>query len=550
MYDPQRLKRVKLGVGLTALVLVSAVAAVVATEMGSSVGVSLPPGELPADPRSIWLALAASMTQGWKPLLVAAAAGMVLVYAAITGMFEQPINARKLMNALVMLYAVTYFVPLLRPAFLAIPLVLLSVASRPKSSGGGARWIVPLVVAMAVTLGVGLWRGWADIDEVRSNIPLTLQLTRLAPFAHALLVYYVVKRNGWELAQFERFFKIVLALGLIVSIEAIMTFYLKIGGDIQLFGVSSVEGGFFNSIWLTSFHKSARIGMTVVFVALYFYVRRRQLVYLGMASLGFPLVFASLSRQSLIGLGVGLIVTVLLIVPRKRRTLRRAGANPLLVLLTIGGILAAGAAAVSVASDIRETTIGVAQLKARAVMWARGLDAFIYTDGFGTGPGLLPHYTATSIVPTPATDLLVSWLDLDMDEAVYILTRTGRLEVGAVGFTVHSVWLQIVYEWGVVGLGIVAYIIYHGRRNLVVFWRSSTIHALPLSTAAAVIFGLTAGVSFSILTTSKFFLLDYLVVLFLFVGALAREMRVQLAAQTPSIASARNTLTSDKQERA
>jgi len=195
------------------------------------------------------------------------------------------INFRNITNGLVYLYALTPFLYIFRPGFLAIAVVCVGLMAsltggweRPRESMGRFKGVVLILSALFL---IGIGRAWTGIDELRSRIPIGLQINLMLAYVHAMVVYYVVRRNQWGSKQFETFFKLIILLGMIVSLESLITFYIGVGQDLTVFGrVPLVEGKLFNSMWIGTYDITARIALSMVFVSLYFYTRYSKPIYI------------------------------------------------------------------------------------------------------------------------------------------------------------------------------------------------------------------------------------------------------------------------------
>ena len=493
-----------------------------------SAWVSLPDHSFTMGMRQVLIQLGTSALSGWTLPLVALTGVITAAFLVVEGQSGSlRINTQKLMNVVLVLYGVTVFVPLLRPAMLTGTLIgLLLVSPRPQYKIYGIRWFSTIVFAFIVIFAIGMLRGWVDVDQVRARITVGDQINGFLPIIHAAAVYFVIKRNKWGVREFEIYFLVFLALGVAISIESLVTFYAKIGSHVALFGSDPLNAsGMFQSAWVANFHIVARVGMILIFGALYFYTKTRSGKYLLILPLGSILLFSALSRQSLIATGLGLVIFFLLV--RKSQGGRRQSArmlNWVVLPALITGALLATLVFVGLATEIRNDPFGINVLTARPVMLVRGLDAFLYTDGIGTGPALLPHYTASSVVPTPASDVLLPWIGVDFRDAIDILTRTGRLEREAAGFTAHNFWFTLIYEWGLLGLAVVIFLAYRGWRLIHIALKADKARLTVRSTSAMwAVFSMVIAISFSALFTSKFAILDFYVVMFLFLGAVVRE---------------------------
>ena len=469
------------------------------------------------------------------PVLLAASAlaTATLGYLLAGGQFFAfaSINTRGLINAAVATYAFTYFIPLLRPGMVSAGLWLLILMTLATSRGKARlkRPIFLVGVASFITL-LTLGRSWLGLDDVGSTLPVGVRLNGLLAYVHTGLVLGVIRMNHWRVRDFEPFFWWIMILGVFISIEAIAAFYLGLGGNIELFGTKSSSGnGLFQSVFVGNFHVVARIAMTMLFISVYFYWRRRNPLYLSVPVLAALLLFATTSRQSIVATGLGILLLVVLFRgSRSFRNLKKSEINVVLYPLITVGVFLAGVVIVALAAEARNASplnLDSSTITQRYLLLARGLDVMAYNYGLGTGPQMYTYYSGSTSVPTSVSQHLLRVRGLT-DEQLWsgVAYPDEAITGGPRGFTLHNLWVQLVIEWGAFGLAVELYL-------LLTFWRTyrrarratKLLRGQGPTPGVWIIFALAVSVFFSVTFTSKFYHLEYLVLLFLFAEAWVRE---------------------------
>ncbi len=489
------------------------------------------------NPRTMVLELLGSVLGSTTVWLVILSIILAIVYQGLYRPLDHVrINFRNITNGLVYLFALTPFLYVFRPGFLAIAVVCVGLlagltgAWEPRESMGRFKGVV-LVFAVLFLIGIG--RAWTGVDDVRARIPLSEQFNWILAYVHAVVVYFVVRRNGWRTKEFETFFKIILVLGTLVSIESLVVFYFGGGTDLEIFGRTALLGdkGLFRSMWIGDHHTTARIALTMLFVSLYFFSRYRGTMYLAITGLGGILLFSTLNRQVIISAVLGLMVVSLLIIrgeglkDKSRRVFNTTVFYPSLVI--IGLLLIVAVMAYS--SHVRQEVM-FGSVYRRSLLLIRGLDVWYETWLWGTGPFLVPYFLGSSFIPATVSPMMVSYLGISFDQALLGITREGVLVTeGLNSYTLHNLWFQFILEWGIVGFALVVYL-WHGGWKL--FRQASEVarrtRERKMMTPVWILFGFAGSLSFSVFFTSKFYVYWYFVLVFLFLRTTVREAMVGL----------------------
>lgn len=459
------------------------------------------------------------MTVGGVLLL----AGLGLAYMQVTGSrLEAVIEVRQLLNLLVYGYAVALIVPMIPvQGLVALILLVLVVAGDLRGLNGR---LVAVVLTGAVVVGAGLAAGALGWDPVRAQVPISVQITGLLPPASALCAYIVIRRNAWGPAEFGTFFTIVIVGGVLLAFESLATFYV---GQPSLPGLDPAlnRAGMFISGFLKSHHLVGRIGMSTVFAGLYMYYRFSARWGAIAAVLGYILVFATLNRQIILTTTLGLALLWAVARGGRART-PSAGARRLRALMVVGLAVVVIAGLLVVASEVRDEGFEVTSWN-RLILWARAVDVARFTMPIGTGPGLTQYYTGSDLVPAETLQAFATALDLELADTLQRITRSGTFfAFGEKGYTVHSLWVEFVLEWGVAGILAIAWLLLGGLRILRrLRAAAATADRERLASAWAALL-LAAMLSVSVITTVKFDLYWYFVVTYAFARMAAHDIGI------------------------
>jgi len=440
--------------------------------------------------------------------------------------FLGAVSMMSVTNVLVYLCGVSVVFPAVPVRLGALLLMFLMLNPRTTNRKISQGFQIFLFAFIVMNL-IGLCITSFGIDQVRAGIPILIQLSGTLPYVVAIIIYFVIKRNGWRLHNFERFFKIVMIGGLFFAMESLATFYLGRSTLPFLSGFAVDDNdGMFQSTLLQSQHLVSRIGLATLFVAIYFYYRTWRHRYILAAVLGGLLVFSTLNRQVIVSclLGIGLLWTVSRNGARRvpwNRPIHLVGAVIVLGLALIAGqVLVQGITETRVANSVERT------VRNRLLHVARAVDVLWFTSFVGTGPGSDQIYRGSFFVPTTiAFEPVMEFFQEDPDYAFSRFRRPGLEDQKA--YTVHNLWVRFLLEWGVVGL---IFLICVVRQAWKLFRKLYSVHGID-TRAAWAIFSFAIALSLSMMTTVKLDLYWYFVVVFMFVGQGVKELVEERLAQ-------------------
>jgi len=420
-------------------------------------------------------------------------------------------------NVLVYLCGVSIFLPFMPVSLLAFLLVLCMLSRRPGKQGIFKSQVV--FFAFIVLNVFGLTTGLVGIDKIRAGIPIGSQLLEVFPYILAFIIYFIIKRNGWRLHNFERFFKIIMIGGLFLSVEALLTFYVGRSTLPYLSRLSVAEPNMFQSIFFQSQHYVGRIGLTTIFMALYFYYRTRRNGYILAAILGGLLVFSTSNRQVILSCLLGLGIVQTFSWSGGPRVLWNTIHQRVVAVILLGLLVVAGQSFIQSITVARNANSVERTVRNRLLHTARAVDVLWYTSFLGTGPGLDGFYRGSSSVPTTiAFDPVVELLQEDRKFALGLFRRNGLEDQEA--YSVHSIWVRFILQLGVAGL---IFLIYLVSRAWKLFRKLRGAHDVD-TRAAWTIFSFACALSLSMATTVKFSLYWYFVLAFVFAHQGVREL--------------------------
>lgn len=358
-------------------------------------------------------------------------------------------------------------------------------------------------------------------DEIRAELPASMQINGVMPYIVAFAVAYCIKRLDYGLREFETLFLIMIGGVLLLFVEASLTFFLGRGSVLPGMPSSMHPGGMFESALVRDHHSVARLGLSGVFLSLYFFVRRSGIWYLGFALLSALLVGATLDRAPFVAMVLGLSGFLMFcVLPREvaRVGLPLAHAATLAVVV---GMFLGSALLISRMTDTRAAQTSANDLtmtfQNRAFHLARAADALVYNPIIGTGPHLDQFYTGSGRVPPTLLLATAQALGVPPEWAISRVSRNDLLWYEeSRGYGVHSLWMGILLNWGVLlGGWAILYVLFQGVRAFVRLRRASpVIDTRPAWLALLFAFSL----SISMMTTSGFMHYWFFVVVFYFVA--------------------------------
>jgi len=438
----------------------------------------------------------------------------ILTYFFIYQSPDTKVNLRTPMNYCIYLYVLNFFLPIFRSSLVAIPLItmILLTPAKSRKSKHNVKWFILVFVTLTL---IQMWSAWVGLDNVWPTVPKKSYYQGILMFFHAILIYYVVKRNEWGIKEFDTIFKWILIFGALISIESLITFYAGFGTNVNIFGEAPLTYfGTFQSIFVMSYHEVGRIAMTMIFISLYFFASYRNPKYIVTFILGFLLLTSTLNRQVIIATLLGLAMIFVL---RRNLIARRYVSRKILNIVLYQLLFCVLVFSFIISTEVIATYRGAGGLFDRTIKLIRGLDVMIYTKGLGTGGGstVIPYYLSSLFVPPTASNIILPYLGMDFNSALRHIEREIRGEVFA--YTLHNFWFEVIVGWGVVGLVALFYLFYWVWK---LFWKVFTFEKMGCAVNDTrpvwIVFALVFSVSISVLFTSKFQHVWYFVILFLF----------------------------------
>ena len=446
-----------------------------------------------------------------------------------------------LSNAVIYLHAIYFLIPwtpvpyfpghLIGPYKIYVVLfVLLCAAWAVESVRFGFRKPSPAFGVVAFCFGAllsgGVLLGYMEGDPVKISAPLHQILAEAVPYADGILVWYLIRNNGWGRDEFERALKGVLWVVLVLSVESILVFYLKIPNAYSIDFRSQV----FISMFTRHQVVPARLGLVLAGVGFYFFLRRGRYSYLFASFSGALMLFSTGKRVPAFALGLGVALAAVFFVKFRKRS----GANgklgslyvfcltPLGLALFVSVMLVAGTMARKEFFNVSNLAVGV---KVRGFEYARAADVFLARPFGGGGPrrGFLYGYSGdTPSVFSAYVYGDISQSDLGTGWANRDLFRDDPLE-GRVD-TLHSVPFNLILDFGLSGLVLLTVMIATG---LTYFFRIMLLRRHENSFAVvmpfAVIFSTSFALFISVSSTAKFYPFWLFAILLCFTRCLYRE---------------------------
>lgn len=456
-------------------------------------------------------------------LLVAGLAALYVVRAARSNAIT--INPFMVTNGFLFIAASSLFLPLISVRVMVLGAFCSAALHRPTSTERWSGFIVLLGICLGLVV-TGPILAPLTGDQVRSRIPVGVQLLGTVPYLMAFGTVFCIKRLRWGLRHFESLFMVIIVGSVILSLEALMTFYMGRPSAIPGLGQSLLSNGMFQSALVQDHHTVSRMGLTATFMSLYFFTRRSQTRYLCFALAGVSVVVATMNRAPIMATGLGLGIYLLIGlswhgIRRSEDSIRRMGAVLLAVVILGGGVQV-----VQGMSEARSVNDMSTAFAARLVHWARVADVVAYTPILGTGPGIDNYYLGSGSVPP--VYLFTAAERLGVTEA-WALSRVARSQLyfyqEGRGFSAHNVWANLVMQWGLLlgGLGVL-YLVYQAFRA------ACTLALAPASVdtrAAWLALALSVSLGVSVLSTSKFNQFWFFAITFYFTAANLRQVRAK-----------------------
>ena len=389
----------------------------------------------------------------------------------------------------------------------------------------------------------GVLKGYMDADPIKTHVPLYRLLGWSAPYVDGMLVWYLIRNNGWGRAEFERALKCVFWVSLAISIENVLVYYLGVPVSYSMFHGSGVR--VFMSMFVQTHETVSRLGLILTGVGFYFFLREKRCFYFFASLSGVLMVFSAGSRAATLALFAGVFLAVVFFMKFRKR----AGANgklgslyafclaPLAFALFVSVGLAMGAASREGFIDLTQGAV------LRAYQYARAVDVFLERPLLGGGPWLGFMYLYSRDTPPVFSehvfgDLthdnvgdLTGWTGWAHYDWLQENPMAGKSRLSPQEFQerhnihhLHSLPLQVLIDLGLLGLVLLmimlaAGAIYFFRIMLLRRHANSFSRAMPF----AVIFSTVVAVFIGVLSVALFYPFWLFAILLRFTRCLYRE---------------------------
>jgi len=453
-------------------------------------------------------------------------------------------NVITVMNVVIYVSAISFFVERMKPLFFTVPLFFMVAfrlfdmwtSDKKKLVKIIKHYRVPILffLLLYVLYFVGIIQIQSGIaHDSRASIPIFQQIISFTPVYHASIYFLVLILNDWGSKEFENFIKVILFFGVLLFLESLLAFYFKVDGLVDV----SLGFGMFQGAFLAGYHKVARLAMTIGFFSLFIYSRELKKYYLLIFLFSILISFSTLNRSAVgaffVGMAIILVQLFYLHFPHLSvRQKNRIGLVFFVVILILGVLM------ISLTGQVRNEIVGqeinveqlVKTLTGRIILMARGVEIFMGNFWIGTGAQNVSVFLAAEEIPIEFSLTIQSWLYelvgkyMDVVSSPEIWLReffTGR--------TIHNLWLNFILEWGITGLLIVGGIIYGGTRWIRIAWkfiRSGDKRIIPFGIMLAYGFSLSMSMLFTII----FRYYSLFVVIILLTGVLAHDFELEMDA--------------------
>jgi len=323
---------------------------------------------------------------------------------------------------------------------------------------------IVLVLSWFVLINaLGILSGVLKVNPVRSHIPLTIQVARMIPYADGFLIYYLVIRNNWSLKEFEKFLRIVLIPGIIMSIECLLVFYMRLPLGINQFSLwDKGEVHWFVSMFARHTTHPGPIGILTVWISFYFWTRYKKKRYLIYSLLGSLLVFANVTLSAYLGLFAGIIFVSIFylrlpVIKRSTAMLRSSiiTLGPLIMTVALVVIIYLGNVWRPKLTDLNNMEERVMR---RAYQICRAADVLASYPFLGAGPGIGFYYAFSKHTPPIVTGRMsdifpprppgIDWFIEDPYHGYHQ--------------SIHNVFANFIIDLGLLGLFLLFYMLYKG----------------------------------------------------------------------------------------
>lgn len=324
-------------------------------------------------------------------------------------------SPHRLTNAAILLHAVYFLIPWEHVSYFpdvgpfkvyVFLFVLLCVAWTVEVIRFGAKKPSPGFTVAAVWFWVIFWigviHGYIQDDPIKTSVPLYQILADAVPYADGMLVWYLIRNNRWGREDFEGALRSVFWVALVMGIESILFYYLRVPNPHSL----NHEGRFFLGMFARHHIVASRLGLILAGVAFYFFWRRGGWFHLFAWFAGILMIFSTWRRVPIFALFLGAFLLILFFMKFRRRPGAKGKMRAFLsCCLTTSVFLACIGVSVMAGTKVRGEFVEVSNLsvsvRERLFQYARTADVLIARPFLGGGPrqGFLFGYSKN----TPAT---------------------------------------------------------------------------------------------------------------------------------------------------
>ena len=374
----------------------------------------------------------------------------------------------------------------------------------------------------------GIIHGNMQDDPIKTSVPLYRILADAVPYADGMFVWYLIRNNRWGREEFEGALRCVFWVTLIMGIESLLFYYLRIPNPYSL----NHEARFFLGMFARHHIIASRLGLILAGVAYYFYWRRGGWFHLFASIAGILMVFSTWRRVPIFALFLGVFLIIVFFMKfRRRPDLKGKVKSYFVYCLAASVFLACIGVSVMVGTKVREEFVEASNLsmsvKERVFQYARAVDVLVSRPFLGGGPrqGFLYGYSKDS----PATFSSYFYGDVTRYESGIqgwsssdLFQENPRMNAPV---SLHSLPMNFVVDLGLLGLLLVMVILVRGAAYFFKIMRMSPHEdSLAIVMPFAIIFSTAAGLFVAVSTTAHFYPYWLFAILLSFVRHLYREV--------------------------
>lgn len=317
--------------------------------------------------------------------------------------------------------------------------------------------------------------------------PLNIPISTKTNGASLMLFEYAVAFTGFvfldSLAAVETLFKLLTGFAAIGSLESIVFYYLKAGGELGQWAINRY--GQLDGVTFGSPDALARIVGIAFFAVLYLGNKPGRKLLLLLLPLFILALMATQNRATVVSVVAGLLMYTFL----RGRTARRSAVIVTWLFAAAIGVAAAGFGINTILDDQlssrRSDYKDPSNALARLVIAQRAVDVAWHTFPFGVGAGQVQYYMTSPSVPSLFGDA-----EYYENRPLYYSIRSGSLLT-----SVHNLYLNFVVESGLLGivaLGMLAWLV---LKTFLFAWRRHEFYrAGPLDALFAMLFTVAINV--------------------------------------------------------